>query len=117
MSETRKQLIEQKLQQEFSPAYLQVIDQSSLHNVPKGSESHFKVVVVSDRFQNHSLVARHRQIQLVLADEFKQGLHALSIEAFTSAQWHERGQQIQPSPPCLGGSQHSHHSISKKSQS
>ena len=104
MNSTRKASIEQKIQQKFAPEYLQVIDQSFMHSVPKGAESHFKVVVVSDQFANQSLVMRHRQIQQVLAEEFKQGLHALSIEALTTIQWNERGQQIQPSPPCLGGS-------------
>ena len=42
--------IEQKLQSAFVPAMLQVVNESHMHSVPPGSETHFKVVVVSDRF-------------------------------------------------------------------
>ena len=47
----------------------QVINESSGHNVPKGSETHFKVVVVSDSFDGQMLIARHRMVNEILADE------------------------------------------------
>ncbi len=42
--------IEDKLRAAFNPVFLEVVDESYRHNVPAGSESHFKVVLVSDRF-------------------------------------------------------------------
>lgn len=33
--------------QKLSPSHLEVVNESYMHNVPKGSESHFKVLVVS----------------------------------------------------------------------
>ena len=36
----------------FDPSVLSVINESNMHNVPEGSESHFKVVVVSNNFKN-----------------------------------------------------------------
>lgn len=33
-----------------------VINESYMHNVPKGSETHFKVVVVSDKFEGLPLI-------------------------------------------------------------
>ncbi len=45
-----REQIEAKLRAAFEPAYLEVVDESYRHNVPAGSESHFKVVLVSDRF-------------------------------------------------------------------
>lgn len=42
-------VIEKKLSDEFQPEFLKVINESDMHNVPRGSESHFKVTVVSER--------------------------------------------------------------------
>ncbi len=42
-----------------------------MHNVPEGSESHFKVVLVSGSFENKLPVARHRMVNKVLEDELK----------------------------------------------
>ena len=40
--------IENKLRNQLEPEFLQVENESSQHNVPPGSESHFKVTIVSD---------------------------------------------------------------------
>ena len=47
---TIQQRIETKLKETLAPSHLEVINESHMHNVPKGSETHFKVVVVSGRF-------------------------------------------------------------------
>lgn len=49
-------IVEKKLQDFFLPAYMEVINESYMHNVPKGSESHFKVIVVSDKFDKIPLI-------------------------------------------------------------
>lgn len=43
-----RERIEEKLRAAFQPVFLEVVDESYRHNVPAGSESHFKVVLVSD---------------------------------------------------------------------
>lgn len=48
--------IKNKLSQQLSPKYLDVINESPHHNVPAGSETHFKVVVVTDQFENKPLL-------------------------------------------------------------
>ena len=48
--------IRNKLSQHFNPNHLEIINESYMHNVPKGSETHFKVVVVSSKFENSSLL-------------------------------------------------------------
>ena len=55
-----QEVIETKLHNEFEPTHLNVVNESYMHNVPAGSESHFKVVVVSDAFEGLRLIARHR---------------------------------------------------------
>lgn len=49
---TVREKIIKKLQSEFNPEFLDVINESASHSVPKGSETHFKVVVVSSVFDN-----------------------------------------------------------------
>ncbi|WP_120510209.1 transcriptional regulator BolA [Photobacterium salinisoli] len=95
--------IEQKLQAALSPTHLEVRNESYMHNVPEGAESHFKVVVVSNEFEGQRLIGRHRAINTVLADELANHIHALAIHTYTPDEW--QAQQSAPaSPACLGGS-------------
>lgn len=48
--------IRKKLSESLTPHHLDVLNESYMHNVPKGSETHFKVVVVSDKFDNEPLI-------------------------------------------------------------
>ena len=95
--------IEKKLANDFNPLHLEVINESSNHNVPEGSESHFKVVVVSPVFAGKNLLARHRLINATLADELKNTIHALAIHTYTEDEWQETSGGAPMSPPCLGG--------------
>ena len=95
--------ITQKLTKQFAPVHLQVLNESNSHSVPKGSETHFKVVIVSAVFANESLLARHRQVNDALAEELHSGVHALSIVAKTPEQW-ATSSSVPASPVCLGGS-------------
>lgn len=95
--------IEKKLADDFNPLHLQVINESNNHNVPEGSESHFKVIVVSPAFAEKNLLARHRLINATLADELKDSIHALAIHTYTEEEWQEESNGAPMSPPCLGG--------------
>jgi stress-induced morphogen len=48
--------IREKLQINLNPQHCDVINESYMHNVPKNSETHFKVVVVSDKFDKQPLI-------------------------------------------------------------
>jgi BolA protein len=96
--------IERKLVTAFSPVHLEIINESGMHSVPPGSESHFKVTVVCEQFNNQSQVQRHRAVNTVLADELNGPIHALSLNTMTPDEWFEKGGIVEPSPPCLGGS-------------
>lgn len=77
--------IRAKLSKAFDPVRLEVNDQSHLHaghaGARPGGETHFHVVVVSDRFTGLSRVARQRMVYAALADELAERVHALSISA------------------------------------
>lgn len=95
--------IEKKLAADFAPLHLEVINESDNHNVPAGSESHFKVVVVSPAFTDKNLLARHRLINATLAEELNGIIHALAIHTYTEQEWQEESNGAPMSPPCLGG--------------
>ena len=44
----------EKLKKAFSPSHLEVINESGSHNVPAGSESHFKVIIAAKFFEQKS---------------------------------------------------------------
>lgn len=83
--------------------HLSVVNESGRHNVPPGSESHFKLVLVSDAFDGMGLLARHRRVNGILASELAENVHALSIHAYTAGEWRARTGGAPMSPPCLGG--------------
>ncbi len=101
---TVQALIEAKLADSFEPLHLEVVNESGNHSVPTGSESHFKVVIVASEFEGQRLIARHRRVNGVLAEELAHSIHALALHTYTAAEWRQRFGEAPMSPPCLGGS-------------
>ncbi len=79
--------------------HCEVLDESSGHNVPIGSETHFKLVAVGDVFNQKSRIQRHRMINAMLQDEFERGMHACSMHLFTPEEW-ESSSNVPDSPDC-----------------
>ncbi|MCP4877156.1 MAG: BolA/IbaG family iron-sulfur metabolism protein [Gammaproteobacteria bacterium] len=94
--------IEQKLASEYHIDYLQVENESHMHNVAAGSESHFKVTIVSDSFNDQMLIKRHRMVNKTLQQEMQQ-IHALSLHTLTPDEWKARAGTVANSPKCRGG--------------
>ena len=95
------QVITDKLTQSFTPFHLEVINESNRHHVPPNSETHFKVVIVSDQFEGQRLIARHRAVNTTLAHELANGVHALSISAYTQVEWQDVT-EVPRTPNCKG---------------
>ena len=104
---TREQRIYNALFKELKPDPLLVENESHRHKVPSGSETHFKVTVVSLVFENLRPIARHRLVNTLLANEFSSGLHALSLHLYTPQEW-EQKDTVPRSPPCHNKRQSSH---------
>lgn len=98
-----REAIAARLRQSLDPVHLEVLDETSMHNVPAGSESHFRVRVISEAFAGQRLVERHRTVNQLLASELEGPVHALALETLTPEEWQARGGAGQDSPPCLGG--------------
>lgn len=96
--------IEQILKTKLSPQYLEIVNESNMHNVPANSETHFKVSIVSKAFEGKRLIQRHRMVNELLSEELAGPVHALALHTYTQEDW-EKKQGITPSSPqCLGGS-------------
>jgi len=95
--------IEQKLRAQFAPLHLELNNESHMHDVPEGSESHFRVVLVSQQFEGTPLIQRHRAVNAVLDQELKGQIHALALHTMTPEEWFAKGGEAPESPPCLGG--------------
>ena len=100
---TMQETIERKIATGFAPAHLEVINESHMHSVPPGSESHFKLVIVSDSFVGEGRVRRHQAVNKTLAVELSGGIHALSLLTLTPNEWREREGRVLESPDCHGG--------------
>jgi BolA protein len=83
---TMQATIREKLIDALEPIRLDVVNESHLHAGHHGSpgtgESHFRVLVVSPKFDGLTRVARHRLVNETLAAELKGGIHALAIKAY-----------------------------------
>ena len=99
-----KDKIEEKLKTQISSLYVEVINESPNHNDSDGAESHFKVIVVSNDFENMRPVQRHQLIYKALNEEMKL-IHAIAIHPFTKIEWDKNNQSSSDSPDCLGGSE------------
>jgi BolA protein len=92
-----------KLRQALIPIELQVLNESSMHNVPANSETHFKITVVSELFGDKRMVQRHQTIYKLLAQELDGPVHALAIHTFAPSEWEAKNSMTPTSPKCLGG--------------
>jgi stress-induced morphogen len=104
---TLQNVIEQKLRHALSPAHLEVVNESYMHASGKNNpaaETHFKVIVVSERFEGLNPVKRHQLVYGALGDELrmKKGIHALAITSRTPGEWEARP-EANVSPKCAGG--------------
>lgn len=92
-----------RLSAEFAPLHIEVIDESHTHNVPEGAESHFKVTLVTEKFNELPLIRRHRAVNSALAGEIQNAIHALALHTLTPEEWFAKGGEVPQSPDCLGG--------------
>lgn len=91
-----------KLTEAFDPSHLEVHNESHQHNVPPGSESHFKVVLVSEAFSGKRQVQRHQAVYAALSEEMRGPVHALALHTYSPEEW-DSANAVPNSPNCLGG--------------
>lgn len=91
----------------LKPEFVELINESHSHSVPKNSETHFKLLLVSPEFVGMPRVQRQRKVYDLLAEELRSGVHALTMRLLTPEEYTLEKSKVQPdfvSPSCHGGS-------------
>ena len=101
---TVEQGIIEKLNNEFQLSYLEVLNESYMHNVPADAQTHFKVTIVSEAFEQKRLIQRHRMVNELLSAELAGPVHALALHTYTLSDWTKKQGASPSSPNCVGGS-------------
>lgn len=94
--------IELKINSELTPQLLEIENESHKHS-GNSNTSHFRLVIVASAFDGLRLIARHRKVNAILAQELANEIHALALHTFTPQEWQDRGQSSTKSPACAGG--------------
>ncbi|MCP4923265.1 MAG: BolA family transcriptional regulator [bacterium] len=83
--------IKKKIQQTFSPLFLDIQDESSMHaghsGAIPGQVTHLRITLVADSFENISMIKQHRLINECLHEELNNGLHALALKTIKPSKW------------------------------
>jgi len=112
-----EQGMRQKLGQTFTPTYIEIENESHRHAGhhemrptrakaviasgvaggagPDLAETHFRLILVSERFLGLSRVVRSRLVYECLAEELKASVHALAMSLFTPEEWQTRDRSSQ----------------------
>ena len=92
MNMTTLELIEDRLREQLTPIHLEIHDDSAKHAGHRGATSaggHYRLVIVSAKFEGKALIDRHRLVNDALRDLFGPRVHALSMRTLTPEQWTE----------------------------
>jgi BolA protein len=95
-------LLKTTLTEALAPVVFEIDNESHGHNVPANSETHFRVLLVSEAFRGLSRVKRHQCVYKAAAPALEQGVHALAMQCFTPEEWDQSPDRLS-SPPCQGG--------------
>ena len=75
--------IKDKINKEFEPENIILIDNSSLHSKHKSfdvKKFHLKLIIQSKKLKEMNKIEEHRKIFSILRDEMNNKIHALEIE-------------------------------------
>jgi BolA protein len=90
ITEDRPRLIDERLRRELDAIHVDVIDDSAAHAGHLGAQGgggHYRVLVVSPRFEGISRVAAQRLVYGALGELMTTDIHAVEMRTLTPAQW------------------------------
>ena len=100
----RHQRIEKILTAALNPVHLEIENESHSHSGNR-TESHFKILVVSEAFEGLGRLDRQRQVNALMSEELATGLHALTQRLLSPTEWEMQKSSLNfESPACGGGS-------------
>ncbi len=71
------------IQAKLPGAIVQVFD-------PRQDGVHLEAIVVSEKFENLSILAQQRLVMNALKEQFNDSLHALALKTYTPNQWNKQ---------------------------
>ena len=86
-----KNSIEERLREDLELHHFEVKDFTGRHlnhNLHDGG-FHLEAIIVSDDFESHSLVSRHKMVYNSLGNLMKHEIHALSMKTLTVKEWND----------------------------
>ena len=87
----RKLKIENIILEKFEPYFFSVLDVSEQHrghhSFKEDVESHFEIIIVSEKFENIKRIDRQRMVNLSLKEEFLTDLHSVIIKTYTTDEY------------------------------
>ena len=100
MSNTIQLQIEHEIQDNFTVLFIELLNESHMHAGPN-PESHFKLTLVSEDFNDLNKVKRQQAVYRVLKELMPQ-FHALALHTYTPSEWGDL-LTSPDSPRCTGG--------------
>jgi|TARA_B110000046_G_C12837184_1_gene331979 BolA family transcriptional regulator, general stress-responsive regulator len=88
LESNRIEMIRYFIETELAPSELEIIDESHMHagHSGHGGAGHFKVRIVSEKFDGQLPLARHRMVYAAVNSLMPLEIHALSIEALATGE-------------------------------
>ena len=97
------EIIERKVIDTFSPTRLKIDNDSKRHAGP-ATDSHFRLIIVSQAFEGANRVKRQRAVYACLAEELAGPVHALQMKCLTPTEYESADGDVSlKAPPCGGG--------------
>ena len=95
--------IEAKLKAALEPERLRIDNDSKRHAGP-ATDSHYRIIVVSNAFEGVSRVQRQRLVYTCLSEELTGPVHAIQMKCLTPTEYEAAdGEVTLKAPPCAGG--------------
>ena len=83
----RKLKIEKLISDDIDPYFFSVKDVSEAHrghqSFKEDVESHFEIIIVSEKFVNKNKIERHRIVNKILKQEFLSDLHSVTLKVYS----------------------------------
>ena len=89
MAANRINMIKKVLEETFCPIEIEVLDESHKHVGHLGARSgkgHFKLTIISKRFEGLPMIQRQRLVYRALASLMETDIHALSMSTLTPSE-------------------------------
>ena len=87
----RKINIQNLILKNYEPEFFSVLDVSEQHrghqNFKEDIESHFEIIIVSEKFKNLNRIERHRMVNKSLREEFLSDLHSVTMKTYTKEEY------------------------------